>query len=137
MQNLCPCHSKKPYEKCCKPIHDGQPASNALLLMRSRYSAYAKKLADYIIKTTHPENPSYQKNQTTWKEGILIFSSQTHFKDLQIHEFIDGEKEAYVTFTAHLEQNGQDVSFTEKSYFKKVNDQWLYVNGSISNGKKA
>jgi len=39
---------------------------------------------------------------------------------------------ATVTFVAHLSQNQQDASFTEKSYFEKVNGKWLYLNGELS-----
>ena len=113
----CPCHSGKPYEECCKPLHDGKPAENALLLMRSRYAAYALGLADYIIRTgANPQN----------RDEILRFSRETVFQDLAIHEWTDGEKEATVTFTAHLRQGGKDVSFTEKSLFIKKGDVWIY-----------
>ena len=93
---------------------------NALKLMRSRYSAYALKKADYIIKTTHPENPSFSSDKVAWKNAILHFCRETDFIGLTILEFIDGEGEAYVTFFAHLKQKRKDVSFEEKSRFMKV-----------------
>ncbi|MBJ7449651.1 MAG: hypothetical protein JHC93_04750, partial [Parachlamydiales bacterium] len=55
----CPCHSSLDYEKCCKPFHDGIPAPTALALMRSRYSAYALHLIEYIIATTHPTHTDF------------------------------------------------------------------------------
>lgn len=59
-KNLCPCHSQKCYEECCKRYHEGAAAENALILMRSRYSAYALQLAD--------------DTQTTWKTGKFQYS---------------------------------------------------------------
>ena len=126
---MCPCHSKNLYAECCQSYHEGMVAENALKLMRSRYSAYALSLADYIMQTTY-HIPSSKE----WREDILKFSQNTNFKDLTILEFIDGEKEATVTFRAKLFQNGKDVSFTEKSLFIKENDHWLYEKAeSIKN----
>lgn len=117
----CPCHSGKAYALCCGPYHQGKNPENALALMRSRYAAYALGLADYILETTHPQNPQVKN-----REQILIFSKQTEFCGLDILSFEDGEKIAYVTFKAHLRQNGQDAPLKEKSEFEKVDGKWLY-----------
>jgi len=99
--------------------------------MRSRFSAYALELADYLIETTHVENPSYQNDHSRWRAEILAFSKSTHFEGLEIVEFIDGEHEAFVTFFARLSQSGQDVSLVEKSRFLKVGDRWIYHSGEV------
>ena len=132
MSLKCPCHSGKAYAECCKPYHEGKLPENALALMRSRYAAYALHLADYIIQTTHPHNPAYTADKQRWKQEILAFSNATAFIGLTIHEFIDGPKEAYVTFTAFLKQQNQSANRTEKSRFIKVNDRWLYESGQMS-----
>lgn len=125
----CPCSSALPYEICCARYHAGSPAENALTLMRSRYSAYAKQLADYIIKTSHPFMCAKNKNRQKWRHELLEFSQATRFNGLKIVDFVDGESAATVTFTAYLMQGGKDVSFTEKSTFYKVNGSWLYHSG--------
>ena len=126
----CPCCSGKSYQECCEPYHKGRLPENALTLMRSRYSAYALRLADYIIDTTHPMNPHYvADNRKAWKEEIMTFARLTHFVKLEIVEFIDGDEKAFVTFNAHLKQAGKDVSFSEKSSFEKVGKKWLYRDG--------
>ena len=109
-KQFCPCHSGKLYQECCQPYHSGQLPENALILMRSRYAAYALELPEYIITTTHSRHPAYSSLLEHWEQEILLFSCMTKFSDLTIHDFIDGVKEAYVTFTAHLQQNGLDVS---------------------------
>ena len=124
----CPCGSQKKYKKCCAVYHKGALAPNALILMKSRYSAYATGNADYIIKTTHPENPDFTTERTSWKKDIDIFSKHTEFLGLKIIEFIDGEEEAYVTFEASLSSG----LLTEKSRFLKSDERWLYVDGLIS-----
>ena len=104
--------------------------------MRSRYSAYAlgryfPDLADYIIKTTHPKNKHYEKNKAEWKKQILKFSQETQFLKLDVLEFHEDKNFATVTFRAHLMQNYKDASFTEKSAFEKLNNEWLYLSGEI------
>lgn len=123
----CPCCSNLEYENCCKPFHDGILPENALQLMRSRYSAYALNIPDYIMRTTHLANSQYSKDTLSWKRNIIAFSQNTIFHKLVIQEFIDGNVQATVTFTAHLSQNMQDATFTEKSSFEKINGQWLYL----------
>ena len=130
--NACPCHSGLPYEECCRPYHMGKKAENGLKLMRSRYAAYALNLAEYIMATTHENNPSYTKDRKSWKKGISEFSKNTLFQGLKILEFIDGEGEAFVTFTASLKQGDHDVSFTEKSRFLKIDGRWFYESGHVS-----
>jgi len=99
--------------------------------MKSRFSAYAFKQSNYIIKTTHKENQDYSENILEWEKEIEIFSSNTDFDKLEILEFIKGEIESFVTFRATLFQNKNDVSFIEKSRFKKEDNIWLYVDGQF------
>ena len=130
-QMLCPCKSQNLYEGCCKLYHLGAPAPDAETLMRSRYSAYALGLADYIIKTTHPDHPQFNKKTWEWREDILSFSRATEFIDLEILAFENQDPLAYVTFTALLKQQGKDVSYTEKSLFEKKDDLWMYKDAEF------
>lgn len=127
----CPCHSGFLYSACCQPYHEGVPPPNASALMRSRYSAFALNLPQYIIQTTHPKNPQYQNNTSKWTQELQTFSRQTEFIGLEILEIKENEPEAYVTFHAKLKQMGKDASFTEKSRFAKENQHWYYLEGSI------
>jgi len=124
---LCPCGSKIKYKRCCAIYHKGAVAKTALLLMKSRYSAYATDNSAYIIKTTHPDNDDYIIDKKLWKKSIEKFSKTTDFLSLKILEFIDGDKEAFVTFKAELSSG----NMIEKSRFLKVNGSWLYVSGEI------
>lgn len=127
----CPCHSKKNYSDCCLKYHQGLSSESALSLMRSRYSAYALELVDYIIKTTHPLNRDYLQDHNIWKNEILDFCRSTEFKDLIILEVDENDKIAYVSFHAILVNHGQDISFKEKSTFEKIDGHFLYLEASF------
>ena len=120
---LCPCSSGDQYQDCCQPFHEGRLPETALQLMRSRYSAYSLDLPDYIIETTHPQNPHYHSKS----EDIRQFSKVTTFQKLEIHD----ATKTTVIFTAHLFQGGRDATFTEKSTFEKVDGRWLYLSGEF------
>lgn len=124
---LCPCCSGKTYSDCCKPCHDGIPAPTALALMRSRYSAYALGNAKYIIQTTHPKSPYFEKNQKKWELGILEFCKTTKFLRLEIVD--SGEN--WVHFKAHLQQ-AHPFILDELSDFEKVDGKWLYLEKRAS-----
>ena len=59
MAPACPCGRTTPKGQalsladCCGLYHSGQPAPDAESLMRSRYSAYALGLIDYLLATWH------------------------------------------------------------------------------------
>eukprot|EP01029_Cantina_marsupialis_P005913 TRINITY_DN164121_c0_g1_i2.p2 TRINITY_DN164121_c0_g1~~TRINITY_DN164121_c0_g1_i2.p2 ORF type:complete len:138 (-),score=20.61 TRINITY_DN164121_c0_g1_i2:669-1082(-) len=128
---FCPCGSQKKFKKCCRVFHYGQSPTNALELMKSRYSAYAANDSSYIINTTHRDNKDYTSDFDKWKDSIHEFFDHTEFKKLEVLDFIDGEDEAYVTFKATLFQGAIDISFTEKSRFLKANNIWLYHSGEF------
>jgi SEC-C motif-containing protein len=119
----CPCGSGIKYKKCCKAYHDGKIPKDALTLMKSRYSAYAAGEVKYIQKTATKQDDI---------DDIKIFSKNSEFKKLEILEFIEAKTEAYVTFKATIFQGNNDISFTEKSRFIKVEDRWLYESGELS-----
>ena len=130
----CPCCSGLSYEQCCQRYHQGSLPENALILMRSRFAAYAIHDADYMIKTTHKKNSGFQEDLVKWKKEILRFTRETDFIGLKIFDFTDGGTYATVTFNAHLCQSEKDTSFTEKSFFEKVEGQWLYRYGALIEG---
>lgn len=134
VNSICPCGSLKKYKKCCKLFHDDiKKPSNALELMKSRFSAFAFCKSDYIIKTTHQQNCDFSLDTFSWRDDIEKFSKNTNFEKLEILDFIDGEIESFVTFKAALFQNKKDISFIEKSRFLKESNIWLYVDGELLN----
>ncbi len=118
----CPCFSGKKYNECCQKFHSGTQPNSALELMRSRYAAYAMQNSDYIMETTDPDGPQFLANSELWKAQIEEFAKMTTFKGLEI---VDAE-ETVVHFRAILERENHDMSFEERSLFKKRNGKWLY-----------
>ncbi|MGB1252045.1 MAG: YchJ family protein [Candidatus Promineifilaceae bacterium] len=127
----CPCQSGASYAACCEVYHRGQLADSAEKLMRSRYCAFAKGKVSYLIKTTHPQGASFEQNTIQWRKSLKAHCKSTQFVGLQIlGKRDDSPTTATVTFHASLMRNGQDVSFTEKSKFEKVQGRWLYLEPS-------
>lgn len=131
----CPCHSHLPYKKCCERFHLGVFPEHAIDLMRSRYSAYALSLVNYIIATTHRDSPHYHHNRSLWKKEILAFCKQTLFENLEILYAEEEGNFAIVCFTATLKSGTNDMSFTEKSSFKKEGKKWFYLKGESDTKK--
>jgi SEC-C motif-containing protein len=127
----CPCCSGKKYAECCKLYHDGALPPTPLDLMRSRYAAYAKGNIDYIIRTTHPNSPYFEKDRKKWETAIYQFCHTTQFEKLEIV----GSGADWVHFIAHLRQQ-TPLLLEEKSHFEKVNGQWLYVKGDFTTRTK-
>lgn len=130
----CPCGTGKPYEECCKPYHDGKLPENALVLMRSRYTAYVLDLPDYIIATTHPASSNYSPNKFSWRKSISEFSKSCHFQKLKTLDFKENDSMATVTFTAVISRGEEDATFTERSYFERIGQQWFYRGGQLKEG---
>jgi SEC-C motif-containing protein len=122
---LCPCGSGSKYKKCCRKYHQGALPKTAEALMRSRYSAYVFGLADYIMATTHPDNPDFTQNRVSWRDDILLFCRHTDFLKLTVTSAREGETEAFVSFQAELSSG----LMREKSRFLKEEGRWLYVDG--------
>ena len=134
LKNPCPCCSGKEYDACCKIFHQGALPENALLLMRSRYSAYVLNIADYIVETTHPASPQYMDNKFAWKRSISQFARNFSFRNLEVLDFKEKNTLAIVTFTVYMTQEGHDATFTERSYFEKINNKWFYRGGQLTQG---
>jgi SEC-C motif-containing protein len=123
----CPCESGTAYDACCGRWHAGAErlaAPTAEALMRSRYSAFAMDLLDYLLETWHPDTRpealSPNPPGTKWL-GLRITSSET----------ID-ECHAQVAFVARSRLNGRAARLVEKSRFVKEHDRWLYIDGEIA-----
>ncbi len=131
----CFCGSTLSYQICCQPYHKHvKYPDDSLVLMKSRYSAYALSLVDYIIETTDPQSSIYRLDHQSWKHQMLIFCSTTTFKQLEILDYIPGAHMAFVIFIAYLSQHNCDATFTEKSTFIRRDNLWLYHDGKTKRG---
>lgn len=119
----CPCGSGRSYRDCCKPYHEGQPAPSAEALMRSRYSAYVKRLAPYLLATwdapTRPSTLDLDDDDTRW----LGLEVRRHTAT--------GNDNATVEFVARYKVAGRAHRLHEVSRFVHRDGRWYYVDGEF------
>ncbi|MBF02456.1 MAG: preprotein translocase subunit SecA [Flavobacterium sp.] len=120
----CYCCSGKAYETCCEPFINGTNIPTfPEQLMRSRYTAYVLRLADYLIETTAVSQRKYYS-----KKEILTWAKMNTWIKLEILEAY----ETIVEFKAYyLDEKLQAQIHHEKSTFKQVNGKWYYVDGKF------
>lgn len=90
--------------------------------MRSRYSAFALGLADYLLATWHPAT----------RPGDLVLDDDITWTGLEVLDTEGGQPgdvRGIVEFRAHHEVDGQPAVLHERSRFRRNGEQWLYVRG--------
>jgi SEC-C motif-containing protein len=120
----CLCGSKKSYAYCCEALHKGAPAASAEALMRSRYTAFALGLDEYILRSWHAsKRPS---------ANDVNIDEKPRWIGLQIkhHEQSDSNR-ATVEFIARYKINGRAFLLHETSRFVRENGHWFYVDGEL------
>lgn len=122
----CPCGSKLEYSDCCQSLHQGLgQAQTAEQLMRSRYSAFAKKQEQYILDTWH---------HTMRNDEINLKKDPTWWTGLEIVDTADGleaDSTGEVEFIASYTVRKKEFKLHERSSFVKEDGRWFYVDGVI------
>ncbi|MGC3998004.1 MAG: YchJ family metal-binding protein [Anaeromyxobacter sp.] len=122
----CPCGGAR-YVACCGPRHDGsRPAETAEALMRSRYSAFARCLPDYLL-STHDAPATAAERQ-----AIEAAARSVTWLGLTVHRTEaggPGDDQGVVEFTARSRDSRYRYTLRERSRFRKVGGRWLYVDG--------
>ena len=111
------------YTNCCGRYvdhFDTTPAPDAEHLMRSRYSAFVRERADYLLATWHP---SKRPESLTFDVGAKWLGL-----DVRSHQ-PTGADTAEVEFVARYRVAGQAVRLHERSRFVRENGRWMYVDG--------
>ncbi|MBB1201169.1 YchJ family protein [Enterobacteriaceae bacterium 89] len=128
MHSLCPCGSALEYSLCCQRYLSGaETAPTPAQLMRSRYTAFVMKDADYLVRTWHPSC----KAQDFRQELEQSFSG-TEWLGLNISATDEGRHsdEGFVTFVARFREHNKSSAIIERSRFLKENGQWYYIDGT-------
>jgi len=122
----CPCQSGRSYAQCCAPLHGGEAvADNAEALMRSRYSAYVRGDAAYLLASWHASTRPValdlsDAGATRWL-GLDVRSHEQHDSDHAIVEFV-----------ARYRTGGEPaVRLHEISRFVREDGRWYYVDGEF------
>ncbi|MEV6049939.1 YchJ family metal-binding protein [Streptomyces sp. NPDC052107] len=117
----CPCGLPQPYDACCGRFHAGAAAApSAELLMRSRYSAFVKGDAGYLLRTWHPQ---------TRPEGLDL-DPRMRWTGLEILDTTDGSA-FHSTGTVTFRASYRGGSLHERSRFERVDGAWVYVDGDF------
>ena len=115
----CPCGSGTIYQDCCRPLHQGQPASSPETLMRSRFSAFALQISSYLLDSWHPET----------RPKLLELDPNTEWKRLEILSTKSDNSRGEVHFKAtYYELDGWHL-LEETSQFYLENNHWFYHSG--------
>ena len=90
--------------------------------MRSRYSAFAKRLPDYLLATWHPETrpPVLELDPAQRWLGLRILSTSGGGHD---------DDTGVVEFEADFESGGRSGVLRESSWFERVDGRWSYRSG--------
>ena len=80
----CPCHSSAHYTACCKPLHDGARATSPITLMRSRFSAFALGLGEYLVDTLARDHHDRQLPRKALARELGRAKERQRFLDLEI-----------------------------------------------------
>ncbi|CAN7289605.1 YchJ family protein [Mycolicibacterium frederiksbergense] len=126
----CPCGSGRVYLHCCRPLHDGTAAAaTAEALMRSRFSAFARGRADYLLSSWHPGT----------RPERLDLDEQITWRRLQIVDTESGgadDDTGIVEFRAQYLHHGKRHILHERSRFSRARDgTWRYVDGDFGDGR--
>ena len=113
-----------PYSQCCGRYLDnieGAAEPDPESLMRSRYTAFAKERADYLLATWHV---STRPAEVTFEPDMRWLGLEVRSRSMS-----DGEH-AEVEFVARQRNAaGQASRLQERSRFVRENERWYYVDG--------
>ncbi|USQ87386.1 YchJ family metal-binding protein [Streptomyces phaeoluteigriseus] len=129
----CPCGLPEPYEGCCGRFllpsrtasTGGTPAAAAAAptaeaLMRSRYSAFVKGDAGYLLRTWHPRT----------RPGRLDLDPGMRWTGLEILDTVDGSA-FHTTGVVEFRASYRGGALRERSRFERVEGAWVYVDGEF------
>ncbi|MCZ2403151.1 YchJ family protein [Paenarthrobacter sp. Z7-10] len=123
MSLACPCLSGETYAQCCGRYHGGladPPTAEAL--MRSRYCAFARNDAPYLLASWHSSTrpASVELDPTLqWRRLDIVTVSRGGFAD----------NHGTVEFKAHYRQHGRSGVLAELSRFVREDGRWVYLDG--------
>lgn len=116
----CPCGRPREYAQCCGLYHAGAAAPDAETLMRSRYSAYVRRDADYLRASWHPST----------RPADVDIDARTTWLGLTVQRVVaSGADRAEVAFLARYRiGGGSAVRMTEHSRFVREDGRWYYLD---------
>jgi SEC-C motif-containing protein len=118
------------YAQCCGRYLDDfeqMPAPDAELLMRSRYTAFVRERADYLLATWHAST----------RPATIVFEPGVKWLglDLRSRSVLDADHAEVEFIARQRERGGAATRLHERSRFLRENDgtfdRWYYVDGDL------
>ncbi|MDF1484503.1 YchJ family metal-binding protein [Ramlibacter sp. H39-3-26] len=124
--DACPCGGGPGYPACCGRYidhFDATPAPDAASLMRSRYTAFVREDAAYLLATWHagtrPPQVGFEPG-ARWL-GLEVRGAQQQSMDHATVEFVARMRDA----------DGRAHRLHERSRFVRTQGRWYYVDGDL------
>ncbi|GAX80959.1 hypothetical protein CEUSTIGMA_g8394.t1 [Chlamydomonas eustigma] len=136
-ENPCPCGSGQTYKGCCNQYHSGATPSTPELLLRSRYSAYFIKNAEYIADTTHPESEEFTGSRASYISAVKATQRRMDLRSLEVKKIEEGRapQEAFIdfkmTFMDRGSKNPSLITRNERSRFLCVGGKWMFIDSDF------
>jgi len=92
--------------------------------MRSRYTAYTQQQSKYLLETWHKDN----------RPASLVIDENQKWLGLKIlacEDGLAGDDVGVVEFVARYKTDGRAHRLHEVSRFKKIDSEWVYMNGEL------
>ena len=94
--------------------------------MRSRYSAFALGLGEYILKTQAPALSRQTADEiTAWARSVTWLGLEV----LRVERGGPNDARGRVEFVARFKEGGRAVEQRELSRFDRVDGRWRYLEG--------
>ncbi len=94
--------------------------------MRSRYSAFALRLPEYLLASWHPNTRPMAMHMEPGQQwlGLEILETESGGPD---------DASGTVTFRARARsKGGRESVMTERSRFERYEGSWVYVDGDVT-----
>jgi SEC-C motif-containing protein len=103
--------------------------------MRSRYSAFALGLGEYLVRTLAHDHPDRAMDEAALARDLSRTKERRRFLGLTVHQTLEASDTGQVLFFARIFERGADMSFAERSTFRREHGEWRYEGGeSVDRG---
>ncbi|MBN4667643.1 hypothetical protein HUS70_01500 [Pandoraea nosoerga] len=122
-REACPCGGPAFADCCGRYLEHGDIAPSALALMRSRYTAYVRRDAPYLLDTWAART----------RPASLDFDDAPQWLGLQVKAHAQhDDAHAEVEFVARYKVGGRAHRLHERSRFERGEDgRWRYLDGDL------
>ncbi|QXJ24213.1 hypothetical protein AGRA3207_005489 [Actinomadura graeca] len=119
----CDCGTGVRYRECCGRLHRGEArAGTAEELMRSRFSAFARRDEAYLLRSWHPATRPERVDVGAGPRWVRLEIVRTERGG-------PGDDKGTVEFRAHYAAGNERGELHEVSRFVRHDGEWVYVRG--------